>query len=78
MNLNQVNLIGDYNIIKSIENKIKQKTILSIKDFVKKDNGKFYVNLSPIVGNGSMTVEFYDGIKRQFQNIFNLIALKNG
>ena len=72
-NLYEINLIGEYSIIKSIENKIKEKTEFYINNFIKKNKGNFYVNLSGLVGNGYMTIEFYDGIIRKYQNIFNLV-----
>lgn len=71
--LNDANLIGDYIIIKSIEKKIDDKQLKSIKDFINVSRGSFFVNVSGLVGNGCMKVMFFDGIERTFKNKFNLV-----
>jgi hypothetical protein len=71
--LNDVNLIGDYTIIKSIEKCIKDKEKYTINDFINKPYKKYFVNLSSIGGNGALSVEYYDNIIRKFGNKFNLI-----
>lgn len=71
--LNDINLIGEYAIIKSIEQKIKNNSDLFLKDFINKSNKKYYVNLSSLVGNGSITLTFFDGKERTFKNMFNLV-----
>jgi site-specific DNA-methyltransferase (adenine-specific) len=72
-NLNDANLIGDYNLIKSIENILKAKSQIMLIDVVNKNPKKYFVNLSSIVGGGKMSVKFYDDIIRTFGNKFNLI-----
>jgi len=69
--LNEINLIGDFNIIKSIEHKILK--FESIQKYINKNPKKFYVNLNKIVGNGYVTVKFFDNITRTFVNRFNLV-----
>lgn len=71
-NLNEANLIGNYNTIKSIENKIKQTCFENIKSYIDKGK-KYFVNLSSLVGNGSFTIIFYDNIQRTYKNMYNLI-----
>ena len=71
--LNEANLIGDYCIIKSIENKIKNKKLESIENHINKEKKKYFININSLVGNGFLTMVFYDGIERKYQNLFNLV-----
>jgi len=70
-NINDINYIGKYNIIKSIEN--KSKTNYKLVNFINNNKLKYFVNISGLVGNGFMETVFYDGIKRKFQNRYNFV-----
>lgn len=71
--LNDANIIGNYLVIKSIENKIKIKNDKYLSNFVNNEEKNFFVNISTLVGNGSLTIQFYDGISRTYKNMFNLV-----
>jgi len=72
-NIKDVNLIGSYNIITSIENKIINKNLKSIKYHIKKTHQNYFINLSWMVGTGYVSNIFYDGIERKYENRYNLI-----
>ncbi len=70
--INDINYIGKYNLIKSIEQKIlNQKN--SLKNNVNNGKKNFFVNISTLVGNGFLKINFYDNIKRTFQNRYNFV-----
>jgi len=75
--INDVNLIGNYNLIQSILRKLTLESKYHVSDFVNKDPKNYFVNLNTMGGNGSLEVEFYDGKKRRFGNLFNLINNTN-
>ncbi|MFW5804820.1 MAG: hypothetical protein ACOCWG_06280, partial [bacterium] len=63
----------NFDILKSIENKIQSKSKYSLKDFRNKERGNYYVNVTSIGGNGYLESEFYDGKKRKFRSKYNLV-----
>lgn len=57
--------------IKSITSKLDLSK--NIKQQINNNPKNWYVSLSSITGNGSLSNEYYDGIIRKTQNMFNLI-----
>jgi len=73
-----VNHIGSYSLVKSIESKIFNKSDKSIKDVIdNSQSDKSYISLNWMSGNGFTTYEFSDGITRTFKNRYNFINSKN-
>ena len=73
-----VNHIGSFDFIKSIENKINAKSQSFIKNAI--DNtksNKYYVSLNWMSGNGFFESKFSDGITRTFKNRYNFINNSN-
>ena len=73
-----INHVGSYTTIKSIEDKIRNKSNRFISDAI--DNSQknaYYVSLNWMSGNGFTTHEFSDGISRTFQNRYNFINSSN-
>ena len=77
-NISDVNHIGPFNLIKSIESKIKLKSSIFIKDSICNNlPDKHYVSLNWMGGNGFMSTEFTDGVIRTFKNRYNFINNDN-
>ena len=69
-----INHVGSYAVIKSIENKIKNKSSYFISDVIdNSQKNKYYVSLNWMAGNGFTTYEFSDGISRTFKNCYNFV-----
>jgi len=82
--IDDVNLIGDYSMISSIEEKLRPFLNYTLADAMKEsinsfDRGihkNFYLNLRTMVGNGKVTIKGYDGKYRTFGNLFNILNNK--
>jgi hypothetical protein len=76
--VSDVNHIGPFSLIKSIESKIKNKSKIFIKDRIDNDlPEKYYVSLNWMGGNGFMESKFSDGVIRTFKNRYNFINNDN-
>jgi hypothetical protein len=68
--LDQINRWACTDDIYKITSKIDLRR--NLKQQIKKYNGDFYISLSSLTGNGFLSVEFYDGL-RKISNMFNLV-----
>jgi hypothetical protein len=69
--LSEINPWANANDILEITNKICLKN--NIRRNIRQPNGSFFVNLSNFSGNGSVELQYYDGIIRKTLNMFNII-----
>jgi len=73
-----VNHIGSYTLIKSIETKIKNKVSSFISDVINNNvEESHYVSLNWMGGTGYLSTTFTDGITRKFENRYNFINSLN-
>jgi hypothetical protein len=70
--LNEINPWYNAIVLKQILNKCVSS--ISLKNVLKQFKGNYYVSFNGITGGGFLNIEYYDGIKRNTSNMFNLIG----